>query len=126
MESGWSQDLLNWVSANPGWSGLIIFLISLIESLALIGLLIPGIFILFGIGTLIGLGGLEFWPVWLGGSMGALCGDVASYYLGFHFHSHLRDFWPFSRYPAMLDRGTDFFRRHGEKSVFAGRRGSNR
>jgi hypothetical protein len=29
--------------------------------------------------------------------------------------------WPFSRYPGMLVRGMDFFRRHGWKSVLAGR-----
>ena len=66
MESGWAQDLLNWVSANPAWSGVIIFLISLVESLVLVGLLVPGIFILFGIGALVGLGVMDFWPVWIG------------------------------------------------------------
>jgi len=121
MTSNWTQELLNWASANPGWSGVAVFGIAFVESLLVVGFLIPGIFILFGVGALIGLGGLELWPIWLGGSVGALCGDLVSYYIGHRFRRHLADFWPFSRYPEMLERGATFFRSHGAKSVLVGR-----
>lgn len=121
METGFTHDLLNWISENPGWSGLIIFLVAWIESLVVIGIVLPGIFILFGIGAMIGLGALEFYPVWLAATLGAFLGDIISYFIGYRFKEHLADFWPFSRYPKMLDRGRDFFNRHGTKSVVAGR-----
>ena len=85
------------------------------------GFLIPGIFILFGVGTLIGLGMAEFTPIWIGGSLGAFLGDVLSYWVGHRYRWHLREIWPFRRMPALLDRGDRFFRRHGAKSVLAGR-----
>ena len=58
METGWTQDLLNWLSANPGWAGFWIFIMSFIESLAFVGILVPGIIILFGIGALISFGAI--------------------------------------------------------------------
>jgi membrane protein DedA with SNARE-associated domain len=121
VDTGLTQDLLNWIAENPGWSGLLIFLVAWVESLVVVGIILPGIFILFGIGTMIGLGALEFYPVWLAASTGALLGDVLSYAIGYRLREHLADFWPFSRYPRMLDRGKYFFHRHGAKSVIAGR-----
>lgn len=122
MESAsWSQELLNWVNANPGWGVLIVFLVAFFESLVLIGILLPGIMILFGIGTLIGLGVIDVLPVWLAASSGAFLGDTLSFALGYRYRQHLLEIWPFSRYPGVMDRGIQFFKSHGAKSVVAGR-----
>ncbi|MCH7506098.1 MAG: VTT domain-containing protein [Proteobacteria bacterium] len=121
MESDWTQELLAWLNAHPGWGVAMVFLVAFFESLALIGLLLPGIMILFGVGTLIGLGLLDLIPIWIAASSGALLGDSMSYLLGHRFGGHLMDFWPFSRYPGLMERGTRFFQVHGVKSVVAGR-----
>ena len=121
MESGWTQELLNWLNAHPGWGFATVLLVAFFESLVLVGILLPGMFILFGVGALVGLGVLELVPVWIAATTGAFLGDTLSYALGYRFKAHLVDIWPFSRYPAMIDRGTAFFHRHGAKSVFAGR-----
>ena len=121
MESGWTHELLNWLQAHPGWGFITVMLVALIESLVLIGILLPGMFILFGIGALIGLGVLEMMPIWFAASIGALLGDSLSYYLGHRFRGSLVNVWPFSRYPGLIERGTRFFHRHGAKSVMAGR-----
>ncbi len=121
MDSGWTQDLLNWLSANPGWAGFWIFVMSFIESLAFVGILVPGIIILFGIGALISLGAIDMLPVWLWGSAGAFAGDVVSYAIGHRYRSHLAERWPFTHFPRMLERGREYFRKHGAKSVAIGR-----
>jgi membrane protein DedA with SNARE-associated domain len=121
MEAGWTQELLNWLNAHPGWGFATVLLVAFFESLVLIGILLPGMFILFGVGALIGLGVLELVPVWIAATAGAFLGDTLSYALGHRFKAHLVDIWPFSRYPLMLDRGAMFFHRHGAKSVVAGR-----
>lgn len=121
METGWTQDLLSWLNAHPGWGFGIVFLVAFFESLVLIGILLPGIVILFGVGTLIGLGLFEMIPIWVAASTGAFFGDSLSYALGHRFRAHLLDVWPFSRYPALMERGTRFFHAHGAKSVVAGR-----
>ena len=121
MEPGWTQELLNWLNAHPGWAFAIVFGVSFVESLALIGILLPGIVILFGIGALIGLGLVDMIPIWIAASSGAMLGDSFSYWLGHRFRGHLLDIWPFSRYPGLMERGTRFFHAHGAKSVVAGR-----
>ena len=113
--------MLGWISSNPRWGIAFVFVVSFLEALALVGILLPGIVILFGVGALIGLGVLEMVPVWIAASAGAFVGDVLSYGLGRRFRESLRDIWPFSRYPAMMDRGMKFFHDHGAKSVVAGR-----
>ena len=121
MESGWTQELLNWLQAHPGWGFITVLLVALFESLVLIGILLPGMFILFGVGALIGLGVLDLTPVWIAASIGAFLGDFISYALGRRFRGSLVDVWPFSRYPLLIERGTHFFHKHGAKSVMAGR-----
>lgn len=121
MESDWTQDLLNWLNDNPGWAGFWVFVMSFIESLAFVGILVPGIIILFGIGALIALGAMDLMTIWMWGSIGAFAGDIISFSIGRRFRESLPDTWPFSRFPKMILRGREYFRDHGAKSVVIGR-----
>ena len=115
------QEILTWISQHPTLSGLLIFVIALLESLVVIGLLIPGAFLLFGVGALIATGSLQLYPTLAWTIAGAITGDGISFLVGRHYHQRLRVVWPFNRYPALVNRGIDFFYRHGGKSVFMAR-----
>ncbi|TVQ91606.1 MAG: phosphatase PAP2 family protein [Chromatiaceae bacterium] len=113
--------LLAWVAAYPGWAYLVVFLSAAAESLAVIGMLVPGVVILLGAGALIATGSLAFWPTCLAAIGGAVAGDGLSYWLGRHYRGRIRRFWPFSRYPQQLERGIAFCERFGIRSVMFGR-----
>lgn len=113
--------LLAWIGDNPLWAGVAVFLVAFSESVAIIGLLIPGVVMMFGFGALISTGILDFWTVFWWAVAGAVAGDGLSFWLGRHFQERLRGFWPFSRHPATLQRGITFFQRYGGKSVAIGR-----
>lgn len=115
------KPLLDWVHQHPHEAGLAAFAISFLESLAVIGLLFPGIAIMTTLGTLIGAGILSFTEITLWTVTGAICGDLVSFWLGNHFHEHMREFWPFRSHPSLLQKGESFFLRHGGKGVFFGR-----
>lgn len=115
------QPILDWIAANPTWMGMIVFLTALGESLAVVGLLVPGAVMMAGFGALIALGHLQFWTVFAWAVAGAVIGDGLSFWLGRTFHQRLRQLWPFSRHPYLLSRGEEFFLRHGGKSVLFGR-----
>jgi len=115
------QSLLDWITDNPHWSGLIIFLIAACESLVLIGVIVPGVVLMLGVGTLVGLNILDLWSCLLWAATGAIVGDGFSYWLGYHYHKQLQHIWPLSRYPALIPQGEVFFKKHGRKSVFLGR-----
>lgn len=115
------QQILAWVTLHPGWSYSVIFLIAMAESLAIVGLIVPGVAIMFGIGTLIASGAIAFWPAMGWAVAGAVTGDGLSFWLGHHYRERLSSIWPFNRHPESLQRGVDFFQKYGGKSVALGR-----
>lgn len=117
----WLSAILEWLRLNPQLAGLVIGAVAFLEGLAVVGIIVPGIVILFGFGALVGYGVLELWSVWLWCSAGAIAGDGLSFWLGHHFKDRVRDVWPFTRYPSLLRQGEMYFRRHGLKSVVIGR-----
>ena len=115
------QPVLDWVALHPLWAGLLVFLIAMGESLAMVGLIIPGVVLMFGVGALISTGSLEFWPVFGWAAAGAFCGDALSFLLGYRYRDTLGDLWPFRSRPNLLNQGSEFFGRYGGHSIVFGR-----
>jgi len=113
--------LTNWLHLHPEWASVIAFVVACTESLALIGAIIPGSVTMTGLGVLIGTGIIPGRPTFLWAVAGAFVGDAISYWIGHHFQDHLREIWPFRKYPNIIGRGETFFHAHGGKSIFIGR-----
>lgn len=113
--------LLDWIRAHPDWAGVVVFAVALAESLAIIGVLIPGVVVLIGAGTLIGAGVLNFWAMCAWAVAGAVVGDGLSYWVGHHFDYLTERFRWFRLHPDHLDKGERFFRKYGALGVAAGR-----
>jgi membrane protein DedA with SNARE-associated domain/membrane-associated phospholipid phosphatase len=112
---------IDWVKDHPNWSLITAFLISASESLAVVGLIVPGVVMMTGMGALIAAGAIGFWPVVIAVVLGAILGDGLSFWLGHHFKGDIRRLWPFNRYPESLDFGVRFFDKYGSMSVIFGR-----
>lgn len=99
----------------------VVFAAALLESVAVIGTVIPGSTVVFAAGILIGLQTLNPW--WVAGVavIGATLGDGFSFWLGRRYHERLRAWWPLSTHPELFARGQAYFAKHGGKSVFLGR-----
>ncbi|MCW8385742.1 VTT domain-containing protein [Fluoribacter dumoffii] len=115
------QPLTDWLQHNPRWSLFITFLISLTESLAIIGSIVPGSVTMTAIGILAGSGIMRIDLTLLAAILGAVAGDSLSYILGYYYSDRLTEIWPFSKYPKWIEYGKDFFATHGGKSVLIGR-----
>jgi len=115
------QPLFTWLSEHPAWSGLFVFLIALSESLFIIGLLVPGTVLMFGVGALVGTGVLGFQETLIVAFVGAVLGDSISFWIGSRYHQQLSSVWPIKNNPGYLDGGKRFFTKHGGKSVLFGR-----
>lgn len=115
------DQLLAWVGQHPEWAGLAVFAVAMAESLAIVGVLVPGVIILFGAGALIGAGVLDFWSIALWAVVGAIVGDGLSYWLGHHF-DYLTERWRWFRlHPDHLEKGIRFFQEYGAISIALGR-----
>lgn len=113
------QQLLGWVELHPYWAGALIFTISMAESLAIIGLLVPGVAIMFGIGAMIGAGSIDFGSTMALAVTGAVVGDGVSFWLGRLYREQLPGIWPFRRYPESLGRGITFLKDTEEKALLS-------
>ncbi len=121
MTSGVFESMTDWFLTNPQWLAAGLFLTALLESLAIAGLVIPGVAILFAVAALAGKTGMPLGEALAWAWAGAILGDGLSYLLGRQLKGRLHTVWPFSRYPKMLQRGEHFFLLHGGKSVVIGR-----
>ena len=115
------QDLLNFIGLHPNLAIAAAFLVSAGEALPIIGLLSPSTVVLVGIGGLVGLGKVSFWPVFIATILGATIGDAISYWTGRIYKKDLVEIWPFSRHQGLLAAGQQRFARRGGMSIFIGR-----
>ncbi len=113
--------LISWIGTHPHLAGIAVFCIAFAESMAVVGLLVPGAALMLASGALIAAGALPFWPTLAWAAAGAILADSLSFWLGHHYQEDIRSFRPLANRPNMLARGERFFRHHGGKSVFIGR-----
>ncbi|WP_447957760.1 bifunctional DedA family/phosphatase PAP2 family protein [Vreelandella sp. EE7] len=115
-----AEQLLD-LSLSPLTLLLMIFLISALESLAVVGLLVPGVVLVTAAASMAGHQGVDVIWLLLAAFLGAVIGDGVSFKLGYDHHEQVTKRWPLSQHPEWLGRGARFFERYGIYSVFIGR-----
>lgn len=115
------QALIDFLTLHPALALGAVFAAALLESVAVIGTVIPGSSVVFAAGVLVGLHALDPWSVAMAAVIGAILGDGFSYWLGHRHHDALLTLWPLKTHPDLLARGQAYFAKHGGKSVFLGR-----
>ena len=96
--SEWLDTLLTGISDNFWLSMLFIFLVSLGECVFVLGLFVPSTPVLLLTGSLMAVGKLPFWPIYLIAVLGAVVGDSISYGVGRLLEHRVKDIWPFVNY----------------------------
>lgn len=119
--TGVLQQLLDFAAAHPSVVGVIVLLSAAAEAIVVVGAVIPGTSIVLALAGVAGAAHADIWLLTLWAATGAVIGDGVSFWIGHRYGDHLRQIWPFSRRPGLLDRGAAFFDRHGGKSVFIAR-----
>ncbi len=99
---------------------LILFLISVLESVAFVGLVMPGGTVLVFAGFVVSQEVLHFWPVVSVGAFGSFLGDLISFYLGYKGFNFLKNKIKFFKEEHVI-QAQEFFKKHGGKSVFLAR-----
>lgn len=113
--------MLEWAADHAGWVVAAGFALAFLEALAVVGIVVPGILLLFLLGAMVG------WDapllLALGGAVmaGAVVGDSTSFWLGRRYREELWKRWPFATRRHWLDLGEQFFLHHGGKSIFIAR-----
>ncbi len=121
LDAAWVQWLLGWVNTHPGWAVVLVFAIAFVESIFLLGLVVPGAFLLFGFGALVAAGGMSFYATIAAAVVGSALGDNLSYWLGRWLRDDLKQMHALQKYAALIAHGEAFFQKHGGKSIVLGR-----
>ena len=109
--------MTSFIQAHADWVVPAALLLSFLKSLAFVSLVVPSSFVVAIIVSLVELGNVPIWPVWLAVAIGAALGDWASYVIGDRLKERVHHYWPFTRYPDLMPRGERFFHRWGAMSV---------
>ncbi len=117
----WLDTITSWLTTNPQWLGLAVFIVACLECLAIAGVVIPGTVLLFAIAVLAGSGTLSLGQTLLLGLLGGLLGDVLSYTLGRRFHQNIRRLPLLRTHPQWMAGAESYFQRYGIVSLIVGR-----
>ena len=115
------DQILDWLNQNPEWFLFTVFLTAFSESLAVIGLIMPGAFLMFALMVMAGNQAFPLGDVLVWAFIGAVLGDAISFYFGRIFKHKIPHIWPFKKKPQWLHQSKTFFDKHGGKSIFIGR-----
>ena len=99
------------------WAELAVFFTGFSESLAILGMVMPGAILMPIIGFFIGSSLISWRLTLLVVTAGALTGDFISYFLGRKLQNRIDNLWPFTRWPQLLVQGRKFFDLHGGKGI---------
>ncbi|WP_145190474.1 MULTISPECIES: bifunctional DedA family/phosphatase PAP2 family protein [unclassified Pseudomonas] len=117
----WLDSLTGWLSANPEWLGVAIFMVACVECLAIAGIIVPGTVLLFAVAVLAGSGTFSLGETLLLGFLGGLLGDALSYTIGKRFHQGIRRLPLLRDHPEWIGRAEMYFKRYGIASLLVGR-----
>lgn len=113
-------DILSLIEQLELWFYALIIFLCFFESTAFIGTLLPGGILIIAIGFLSSFTPLSIWLFILCAAIGAMGGDIFSYWLGtkgINWFKHERALLTIGH----LDKARSFFSSHGDKSIFLGR-----
>ncbi len=103
------------------WALFAVALVTFLESLALVGLLLPGTVLMASLGALVGSGQIGLYPAWAAGFAGCLIGDWVSYGIGWKFQGPLHRWKYLQKYKGLLDKTEHALHQHSMFTILVGR-----
>lgn len=113
--------LEHFITQSTTYSLIAVALVAFLESLALVGLILPGTVMMTGLGALIGSGEVNFWQAWMVGIVGCLLGDWISFWLGWRFKKPLHRWSFIKKNKALLDKTEHALHQHSMFTILVGR-----
>lgn len=121
LMSHYLKFVIQYLHLHPRFGIFITFVIAFVESLPLIGTVVPGSVTMTAIGTLLGTGILPLGRTLIWAIIGAFLGDCVGFWVGRRYQNKLLKIWPFTKHPKWLTISENFFKKHGGKSIIIGR-----
>jgi membrane protein DedA with SNARE-associated domain len=115
-----ANSMIGFAERNSDWIPLIMVVFAAAETTAFLSILIPSTPVLVAMGALAATGAIDFVPLWIGATVGALIGSFFSYWLGRRYGGAVLTMRPLSRHPEMVEKARDSFGKYGPVTVLIG------
>ncbi len=115
-----SAKIIAFVQANQGYAPLIVFLMSMGETIVIVSVFIPSTFLLFALGGIMAAAGVPLMPSLVAGCLGASLGFAIMYLVSATLEGRMLSYWPFRNYTGTIAKAADFSRRWGVWGVVIG------
>lgn len=100
---------------------LLVGITAFLESLALVGVIVPGVVILTALATVSGQQDFSLISILLSGFVGAWLGDSLSFFLGYKYKDKITNWKIFKNSQNLFQKGEVFFKNYGIASIVIGR-----
>lgn len=114
----WLSYLLTQFSSHPL---LLVIIVTFLESLALLGLVLPGMVLMATIGTLIGSGKLSLYTAWIASIITCSLGDYLSYYIGWKFKNWIYTINIFQKNITLFNKVKKILHQYSMITIFFGK-----
>lgn len=115
------QTVLEWSNSSPYWLGAAIFITAFLECLALVGIILPGVVLMFGLAVITGSSSLGLPSALILAWLGGLSGDFLSYALGYRLQNKVPKLPLLRTHPQWIASAEIHFERYGALSLLLGR-----
>lgn len=105
--------ILSFVAENRGWAAFVVFALATVDTTAFLSIFLPSTPLLVGVGALVATGSLDFLPIWVGATTGAMAGSTFSWWVGHRYGEAILGVWPFNTRPELVARSKAAFQRWG-------------
>lgn len=112
--------IIEFVRQNQSLAPLVIFLMSMGETIIVVSVFIPSTFLFIAIGGLMAAAGVPLVPSLIAGGLGASLGFSIMYLLSARLQGQILTAWPLKNYPDSVAKAQDFSRRWGVFGVVIG------
>jgi membrane protein DedA with SNARE-associated domain len=116
----WIETFIAFIERNQDWLPVIMVVFAAAETTAFLSILIPSTAVLVAVGALAATGAVEFLPLWIGATIGAMLGSFFSYWLGRRFGGAVLSMRPLKDHPEMVEKAQEAFRRYGPVTLLIG------
>lgn len=115
-----TDDIIRFIQAHQHLAPLVIFLLSMGETIVIVSVFIPSTILLIAIGGLMAASGVPLIPSLIAGWLGATLGFSLMYLLSATLQGRILTAWPFRKYPEIVARAQDFMLKWGVLGVIIG------
>lgn len=116
----WVETFIAFIERNQDWLPVIMVIFAAAETTAFLSILIPSTAVLVAVGALAATGAVDFLPLWIGATLGALIGSTFSYWLGWRFGPAILEMPFLKKNAEAVAKAQTAFAKYGPVTIIIG------